>query len=74
VLLLPLPSCSAADPTGDSTATKNLLLPLVEVSGLEGLSFWLVCLVLPFDWADMIFHHWWAKVFTTYSSGNVTIS
>jgi hypothetical protein len=68
VLLLSLPSCSAADTAGgDPTHTSNdallaLDIPsLVEVWASEHYSFWLFFL-LPFGLANMCFCHWWVKV------------
>jgi hypothetical protein len=64
VLLLSLPSCSAADAIGDPTLSNNALLaldiPLVEVWASELHSFWLLSL-LSFGLANMFFCHWWAK-------------
>ncbi len=72
MLLLSLPSCSAADTAGgDPTPTSNdallaLDIPsLVEVLALEHYSFWIFFL-LPFGLANMFFCHWWVKVFMAF--------
>jgi hypothetical protein len=72
VLLLSLPSCSAADTAGGNpTPTSNdallaLAIPsLVEVWALEHYSFCLFSL-LPFGLANMFFCHRWVKVFMTF--------
>ncbi len=72
MLLLSLPSCSAADTAGgDPTPTSNdallaLDIPsLVEVWALEHYSFWIFFL-LPFGLANMFFCHWWVKVFMAF--------
>jgi hypothetical protein len=74
VLLLPSPSCSAADAASDPTPTNDALpaldIPQVEVPVLEPLSFWLVSF-LPFGLANMVFCHWWAKLLW-HCSGNIT--
>jgi hypothetical protein len=77
VLLLALPSCSAADAAGDPTPSNDALLLALDIPLLEGLatehhSLWLVSF-LSFDLANMFFCRWWARCLWR-SSGRLTLA